>query len=76
MEILRLIANKQVSKESSNSLNLDLDLPVGTDFRSKKIPISMELMIQLSEERLPLVYASWEAARKRTVSSVRVPFEL
>ena len=56
--------------------DFDLDLPGGAGFASQTLPVDPALIIELSEERLPLLNARPDAEQKRWLAKSLIPFEL
>ena len=58
------------------SVNIDIEFPDGKGFRSVNIPVPLDEIIRLSEERLPLINSSPDAEEQRLAAKCKIPFEL
>jgi hypothetical protein len=59
-----------------NEIDLDLNLPDGKDFISKKVPVSMDKIIEMSEAALPIFAARPGDAERRWAEKYHEPFRL
>ena len=57
-------------------IDLDLNLPDGKDFISKKVPVSMDRILDMSEAALPIFAAQPGHAERRWREKVHEPFRL
>ena len=70
-------SSKQSADENSNELKDNwLDLPDPGHFVSHTYPVSLEMILKLSEEQLPYVTARPGFHERRLADKVDVPFEL
>ena len=68
--------NESESRSEKREVDLDLELPHPEGFVSQRHPVSVDMIIRLSEERLPLVTTRPGFHERRLADKVDVPFEL
>ncbi len=70
---------RNTSKNASNNTNsweIALDFPDGSNFVSKELPVDPETVFKLSEEYLPLHNSDPDFKNRRLREKINIPFTL
>ena len=63
-------------QSQNREVDLDLELPDPQGFVSQRHPVSVDMILRLSEERLPYITSLPGFYERRLADKVDVPFEL